>query len=135
MHRRILAAPLIVALGASVGAGCGGDDHPNEPRPPAPIELTAKVDDRKVDVEPKEFGAGLAVLTISNQSDGPVQLAVDGPTAASTRVIESGSVSNLKASFEEGTYEVTAGDESDARPASLTVGPARPSSQNELLLP
>lgn len=133
-HRIVIVAALAV-LATSLIAGCGADDHPNEPRPAAPVELTAKVDDRRVDIEPSEFGAGLAVLTVSNQSDDPVQIAVDGPTAAAGQVIEPGAVGNLKASFEEGTYEVTPGEESDARPATLEVGPPRPSSQNELLLP
>jgi hypothetical protein len=35
----------------------------------------------------------------------------------------------------EGAYEVSAGDESNSRPAELFIGPKRKSSQNELLLP
>jgi hypothetical protein len=125
----------VAALVAGAVAGCGADDHPNEPRPPAPIEVTAKVDDEKVDVQPAKFGAGLVVMTISNQSDDPVQLAVEGPTARTGPVIEPGQPGNLKVDFEEGEYEVTAGEESNAQPALLTVGPERASSQNDLLLP
>jgi hypothetical protein len=135
MRRRPLALASIAVLATAVGAGCGEDDHPNEPRPPAPIELTAKVDDRKVDVQPSDFGAGLVVMTISNQSEQPVQIGVDGPTAGEGNVIEPGSVASFKFNFEQGDYEVTPGSESDARPALLTVGPERASSQNEVLLP
>ena len=128
----VLASVAVVAVGV---AGCGADDHPNEPRPPAPIEVTAKVDDERVDVQPSKFGAGLVVMTISNQSDDPVQIAVEGPTFREGPVIAPGQPGNLKANFEEGEYEVTAGEDSNARPTLLTVGPERASSQNDLLLP
>jgi hypothetical protein len=116
-------------------AGCGADDHENIPRPPSPIEVTAKVDDQKVDVSPDEFGAGLVVMTISNQSDDPVQIGVEGPTAGESGAIQPGSVGSFKFNFEQGDYEVSPGNDSDARPALLAVGPERASSQNELLLP
>jgi hypothetical protein len=125
----------VAAATAALAAGCGADDHPNEPRPPAPIEITAKVDDENVDVSPSKVGAGLVVMTISNQSDDPVQIAVEGPTAGEDSVIAAGSVGNFKFDFQEGEYEVSAGEESRARPATLTIGPERASSQNELLLP
>ena len=72
----LLAAAGIALIGA---AGCGSDDFANDPRPPAPIELTAKVDDRKVSVSPVEIdgepiGAGLATVTIANLTDDEVQL-------------------------------------------------------------
>ena len=133
--RRQLAAATVFALSAGVVAGCGAEDHANDPRPPAPIEVTAKVDEEKVDVSPDKFGAGLVVLTISNQSPDPVQVGVDGPTAVTGGVIQPGQPGNLKVNFEEGEYEVTAGDEHAAQPAILEVGPERASSQNELLLP
>ncbi|HEX6115727.1 MAG TPA: hypothetical protein VFY99_01415 [Solirubrobacterales bacterium] len=125
----------VAALAASGAAGCGSDDHPNEPRPPAPIEVTAKVDDEKVDVQPSKFGAGLVVMTISNQSGDPVELAVDGPTGGTGPTIAPGQPGNFKFDFEEGEYVVSAGEESRAREAQLEVGPERASSQNDLLLP
>lgn len=123
------------ALAAIAVAGCGAEDHPNEPRPPAPIEITARVSDDRVAVQPSEFGAGLVNMTISNQSDVPVEIAVDGPTGNTGPTIAPGQPGNFKFNFEEGEYEVSAGEESDASPAVLTVGPERASSQNELLLP
>ena len=133
--RKPLLVACSIALAAGVAVGCGSEDHENEPRPPAPIEVTAKVDDQKVDVSPNEFGAGLVVMTISNQSGDPVQIGVEGPTAGESSGIEPGSVGSFKFNFEEGDYEVSPGEESGARPALLTVGPERASSQNELLLP
>ena len=121
---------------AVTAAGCGSDDHPNDPRPAKPIEVTARVDNDVVEVSPSKFGAGLVVFTISNQSDGAAALTVDGPVAASSQTLEPGAVSDdFKVDLQEGTYEVTGGEESQAKPQELVVGPARPSAQDELLLP
>jgi len=125
----------LAALGIA-GVGCGSEDHPNEPRPPKPIEITARVDEEAVDVSPSEFGAGLTVFTISNQSDAVVELTVDGPVAATSPPIQPNGVSDdFKVDMQEGEYEVTAGEESRAKPTQLVIGPERPSAQNELLLP
>lgn len=132
--RHLLAAALLAL--APIAAGCGGEDHPNEPRPPAPIEVTVRVSDKAVTVAPDEFGAGLVNLTISNQSADVVELTVEGErlsTAADP--IQPNAVGNFKLDFAEGEYEVSAGPESDARPDRVSVGPERPSAQNELLLP
>lgn len=135
-RKGLLAAAGIALLGV---AGCGSDDFVNDPRPPAPIQLTAKIDDRKVVVSPTEIdgepiGAGLATITIANLSDDEVQLTFDGPNEKSTAPILAGGVADFKMTLEEGDYTVAA-DGSDASEAQLTVGPERESAQNELLLP
>jgi hypothetical protein len=136
MGARFAAIGLVAALTL---AGCGeDDDFANDPRPPAPIVVTAKVDSQKVVVSPKEIGAGLVNFTVSNQSPDPVRLTLVGPAPEGDQ--ESGeippaSVGNLKAEVVEGDYEVNGGERSDARPAEITVGPERESSNGELLLP
>jgi hypothetical protein len=128
--------PAGLAALAFAAAGCGAEDHPNEPRPPVALEVSAKVGDDKVVVSPSRFGAGLAVFTISNQTDDIVQLALEGPTEAVSEPIDAGGVTDsFKVPMEEGLYEVSAGTEASSRPAELTIGPKRKSSQNELLLP
>lgn len=128
--------PAGIAVLGLAAAGCGSEDHPNEPRPPKPIEITARVDNKVVDVSPAEFGAGLVVFTISNQSDEAVALTLDGPVGATSQPIEPGSVTDeFKVDLQEGEYEVTGGLESKAKPTELVVGPERPSAQDELLLP
>jgi hypothetical protein len=128
--------PAGLAALALAAAGCGADDHPNEPRPAAPLEVSAKVGDDKVVVSPSRFGAGLAVFTISNQTDDIVQIALEGPTEAVSEPIDAGGVTDsFKVPMEEGLYEVSAGAEASSRPAELTIGPKRKSSQNDLLLP
>ena len=130
--RRSFAAALI-AIGAVTVAGCGSEDFPNDPRPPSPVELSAKVDDGKVVLAPDEVGAGLAVVTVSNQSRDDVKLDFEGPTSASTE-IAAGGVGTLKLTLEQGDYEIGSGVNSIAS-GTLTVGEERESAQNDLLLP
>lgn len=135
--QRIRLALLLVAGGAlSLGAGCGGrDDFENEPRQPAPIEITASIKDRKVEVSPSEIGAGVATFTITNLSADPAEFTISGPTDDASYEIPPGATGNLKTTLAEGTYEVTAGEDAGPRSDQLEVGPERPSAQNELLLP
>jgi hypothetical protein len=135
-HRIRYVLPAGLAALAAVAAGCGTEDHPNKPRPPVPLEVSAKVGKDRVNVSPSEFGAGLAVFTVSNQTDDVVQLALDGPTEAVSDPIEAGGVmTGFKVPMEEGAYEASAGAESRARAAELLIGPERRSSQNDLLIP
>jgi hypothetical protein len=127
-----------LALASLAVAGCGSDDFENEPRPAAPIVVTAKVDSDQVLISPDKFGAGLVNITVSNQSDDPVRLTLVGADPdhnVEGNDIPPAGVGNLKASLAEGDYEVNAGDRSDAAPAELRVGPPRKSSSDELLLP
>ena len=114
---------------------CGEDDFPNDPRPPAPIELTAAIDQRSVTISPQNLGAGLVVLTVSNQTDEPTRLTLEGPTSETSDEIPPGGTGSVKAALVEGEYEAAAGAEIGIEPATLEVGPERPSSQNELLQP
>ena len=133
------AGAALLAVATLGVAGCGGeDDFANEPRPAAPIVVTAKVDAERVVVSPDQFGAGLVNITVANQSDDPVTLTFVGPgpedNHSSGEIAPSG-VGNLKAALNEGDYEVSGGDRSDAKPAKVAVGPPRKSSSDELLLP
>ncbi len=133
--RRALSVPaaaIVAALGISA---CGDDDFPNENRPPAPIELTANVTDAKVVVSPSAIGAGPVVLVASNQSKNEATLNIEGPTTTTGTPIPPGGVGRLQADLEQGTYVVTSGEESSARPGRIKVGAERRSSQNDLLLP
>jgi hypothetical protein len=135
--RRRLRAAAIAAVAAApllLGA-CGEDDFPNDPRPASPIELTAAIDDRSVSVSPTSLGAGIVNVTVSNQTGEPARLTLEGPTAASTNEIPPGGTGTIKTNLEEGEYEATAGSDVDIQPARINVGPARPTSQNELLQP
>ena len=124
------------ALCASVLlAACGEEDFKNEPRPPSPIELSALINDRQVVVSPSDVGAGLVSITVSNQSRDPATLTFSGPNDITSSQILPGNTAQVKGELKEGDYEVSAGADSAARDDTLSVGPERPSSQNDLLLP
>lgn len=131
---RAALAALALTAGLSLAA-CGSSDFPNEPRSPAPIEVTAKVDSKKVVVSPSRFGAGLVNFTIANLSDSPVRFTLSGPKDAATSEIQPGTPAYLKVNLPEGSYQATAGRGAKVRPATVTIGPERASSQNKLLLP
>jgi hypothetical protein len=135
VRRRVVAA--LGALAALLlASGCGSeDDFENEPRAALPVDLTASVNDRKVDIDPGAVGAGLVNVTIANQASDPVRFTLAGPTDEASNEIPPGTVASLKVDLQEGDYEATAGEGSDIRPDRLTVGPPRPTSQNELLQP
>ena len=135
MRRSFLAG--LAVLGCAGVIGCGAEDHPNDPRPPASVELSGKVDDHRVVMAPESVGAGLARITISNQSDEDVSLRFldgTGNKAATTNVIDAGGVTALQVNLEQGDYEIEP-DVSTIESGTLAVGPERPSAQNDLLLP
>lgn len=136
MSARRLIAPAGALLAAAVIAGCGEEDFKNDPRPPAPIEIGARIGDDGVTISPNssnDIGAGQATITISNQTDDPARLVLEGPNdAASTEIVPNGTDA-LTVELEEGDYLIS--NDGEGRETRLEVGSERPSSQNVLLLP
>lgn len=133
----------LVALAATgVLAGCGGeDDFANEPRPPAPVTVTASIGPDSVDVSPRVVGAGPIDIVITNQTDAAQQITLAGRGEEAgtglrqeTPPINPSSTASLKLDVGEGEYRLAVGGDG-IRAARLTVGGARPSAQNDLLLP
>jgi hypothetical protein len=116
-------------------AACGSSDFPNKHRPAAPIEVTARIDPEQVEVSPDRFGAGIVNFTIANLSRSPVRFTLSGPKHAATPEIEPETPTNLKVELPEGRYQATAASPGTIRPATITVGPKRPSSHGKLLEP
>ena len=133
MRVRSLAA-VAVALSALVLVACGEDDFENNPRPPAPISLSARIGDSGISLGPQEVGAGLATITISNQTADPATLVFEGPTDEASDEVVAGGTGSMKIELKEGDYQVSNGA-TGTGVTDLTVGPERESSQNELLLP
>jgi hypothetical protein len=131
-----------VAL-AGAAAGCGADaDYANDPRPPAPINVTALIDDRRVEVSPRSFGAGPIILTIANESSRSQEITLetdeidgDGPGLRQrTSPVNPSGTASLKVDVDEGRYRLGVASPR-IRSASVLVGERRPSAQNELLQP
>src|SRR5438552_827762 len=131
-----------VLIGGLV-AGCGGSDFKNKPRPPVPIQLTGVITDKNVTVSPAKFGAGPITLTISNQTQASHSVTLQGAPlqkqATPTQTvgpINPLDTANIQQKLSEGKYLVKVSSSSDSiKPATLTVGPSRRSSSNNLLLP
>ena len=118
-----------------VVAGCGRNDFNNDPRPPIPAEISVKIASDGIVVSPREFGAGLANFTIANLTRNDTgSLVIHGPVDATSDSIAPGDAETIKLQMKTGNYEASA-DGIAARPFSFTVGPERPSGQNDLLLP
>ena len=124
-------------------AGCGGgDDYANEPRPPAPINVTAAITDSRVSVSPQRFGAGPIVLVISNQSSSAQEVTFEtdelggsqpGRTFSTTPINPRGTAT-LKVDVRQGDWRLRTGD-GGIRAAAVSVGRLRKTAQNELLQP
>jgi hypothetical protein len=127
----LLPATFLVVL---VVAGCGRNDFNNDPPPPVTAEISVKIARDGVAVSPKEFGAGLANFTIANLTNETCSLAIHGPVDATSNTIAPGDAATLKVDMKTGSYEASV-DGFAVRPFSFTVGPERPTSQNDLLLP
>jgi hypothetical protein len=123
-----------VALAAIAIAGCGRDDFENNPRPPIALEATMSISDDGVAVSPRKFGAGLTSFTIANVTDRALTLAIDGPVNATSGEIPARSSDSFKVTLTEGNYEATV-NSADIAPGLFEVGPERPPSNNDLLLP
>jgi hypothetical protein len=149
MHARLqyirAVRPSLALVALVLLVGCGDDeaaDYQNKPRPPAPINVTAAIDDERVRVSPGSFGSGPVVFIISNQS-GTAQTVTfetdeiaggSGGIRRSTPEIAARSTGQLKVDPPEGTYRLSVSS-SSIRPAAIEVGKRRESAQNELLQP
>jgi hypothetical protein len=129
-----------LAFAAVMVAGCGGGtDYKNQPRPAAPIVVTASIAKDAVSVSPRKFGAGPITLIVTNQTGASQQLTVEINSGAAgfkgrTGPINPRDTGQLKADLARGTYSVHV-DGNSIRAAKLTVGAKRPSAQNDLLQP
>ena len=134
------AALLAVLFAASALAACGDTDFKNDPRPPLPLNVTGVIQDSGITVSPAKIGAGPVVLTLSNQTDGPHELILQGGSVnARIGPVPATAAGTIRRTLAPGDYEVSAGSEEavpeEIKPAKLTVGPERPSSSTDLQLP
>jgi hypothetical protein len=139
------AAAFGCALVTLTAAGCGSTGHTyqNTPRPPAPIVVSASIDNATVQITPKHLGAGPITLVITNQSNAAQQVTLEtsdtpgsgpGVKAVQTGPISPRETASVNADVRQGTYALRVGGDG-VKPARLVVGKQRPSSQNDLLQP
>jgi hypothetical protein len=147
-------AALILAL---VGAGCGAESHPNEPRPAVPTRVSVTIGVGGIEVQPQTIGMGPekhqqlpqnqnhpqppiktqapldVVFVTANQTESPEKLMIKGPKRATSETITPNSPATFSAELPAGSYTIAASDGSS--PVTLKVGRYRASSKNDLLLP
>jgi hypothetical protein len=129
-----------MALAVVLLAGCGGEDFKNEARAPIRLELSGVIQDDEVSVSPAKLGAGPVAITISNQTDTPHSITLEGSsTVDRAGPVQPGDTTTIQKTLEPGSYEVKAGSEKavkqEIRPAVLQISKSRKNSNNDVLLP
>src|SRR3954451_5775659 len=121
----------LLATAAMTVAGCGGSTKfKNDPRPPAPVQLTGVITDKGVTVSPDRVGAGPVILLISNQTQQAHTITVDGGNTQDTvGPIHPLDTAKLQQTLEQGTYLVMPGAtntvQKDLLRGPIQVGPKR----------
>jgi hypothetical protein len=148
------------AAGALAVAGCGAEEHVNDPRPQPPTRVSVTVSEDAVTVQPPRIAIGPeptqqipqnqhagqpptrsdapldVVLVAANLTDVDSRLEVHGggKSASSKLLVANGAVT-LETALPTGVYTVSAANVRRATPGRLVVGPYRSSSENDVLLP
>jgi hypothetical protein len=76
----------------------------------------------------------LTNITVANLTNDTGSLAIQGPVDATSPEIAPGDADTIKVDMKTGSYQASV-DGIGVRPFSFTVGPERPTGQNDLLLP
>ena len=135
---------MVAAVAGSVAfAGCGsGSDYANNPRPPETLTISAAVFPGRIVVSPQRFGAGQVNLLVTNQTNRSVQLVLetsDQPGSDKAGVqqqlgpVNPQGTTSVKVNLTQGQWDLRVVD--GLARVALTVGPQRPSAQNQLLEP
>lgn len=142
-----------LAITAATVAGCGGSTHfADRPRPPAPVNLTVYINDRRVSVSPGSVGAGPVVFIITNQASNAESLAVTSSGSSSSQPLaDTGPISpqataqlpvdlNKPGQYTVGisgnsSTEAAAATPTGIQPARIHVGSPRATSNNQVQQP
>ena len=122
-------------------AGCGTEDFPNEPRPPQPIQLTAVITRRSVDVKPDMIGTGPVVIVVSNQDirSHTISLTGNGVREEVGPINPLDTASLQRSLSVDGVYELSAGSPDatprTVQPGRLFVGRGRQSNRDDVQVP
>ena len=126
---------LLLLVLTAVGCG-GGSQRKSTLRVPSPINISVQIGQDRVTASPKRFGAGPIKVLASNQSTAAQRLTLDGPRVRrSVGPIPPAETGSINVTVQPGEYSLSADGAGGLTPAKLTVGPKRPSAQNELLIP
>jgi len=150
----------LAAATALLAAGCGVEEHANEPRPQPSTRVSVTVGEDEITVQPARIAVGSepsqqipqnvdteqprvrsnapveVVLVAANLTDvdSRLELRGAGANATSKPLVANGAIT-LLAQLPTGVYSVRAAGIPRVAPGRLVVGPYRTSSENDLLLP
>lgn len=141
-------------------AGCGESRHGNEQRPQVSTRVSVTINQNEVIVQPvkiamgrekfqeipqnqnhpepplKKGGGPLDVTFVTaNQTPRDAKLLIRGAKDAESTTVFARSPGTFQVNLPTGKYTISAAGLPEARPARLTVGSYRASSQNDVLLP
>jgi hypothetical protein len=145
-------------LGAIVAgtllAGCGAEEHENEPRPAIATQITMGISRDKVSLSPVRVGVVpprlleqalqegvkqntplLVWITIANLTNFNSHIEITGPSDKISPLVVANGTASFKAFLPTGDYLVSAADVPGAIAARLNVGPDRTSSADNLGIP
>lgn len=152
------------AVAGLVGAavlliGCGESRHANEQRPQGSTRVSITINRTEVIVQPTRIAFGPEksqeipqnqnhpeppiktkrpldlTLVAANQTPTDTRLKIRGEKDAESDTIYARSPGTFGVNLPAGSYTISAVNMPEARPAHLTVGSYRASSQNDVLLP
>jgi hypothetical protein len=156
---RALAAGCVVGAIALTVAGCGSQEHANEPRPQPPTRVSVTLTPRTITMQPPRIAFGPepsqqipqnqhagqpqihskapldVVFVAANLTNASSKLELHGPKNATSGPLVANGNGTFQASLPTGAYVVRAAGIAGAKPVRFTVGPYRSSSQNDVLLP
>jgi hypothetical protein len=149
----------LIATMALLAGGCGESRHPNEQRPQVSTRVSVTINPGEVVVQPVKVAFGpertqeipqnqnhpeppirtkapLSVtLVAANQTTKDTQLKIRGAKEAESPTVFAHSPGTYQVDLPTGSYTISAVGMPGARPAHLTIGAYRASSQNDVLLP
>jgi hypothetical protein len=145
-------------LGAIVAgvllAGCGAEEHANDPRPAIATQITMGISRDKVSLSPARVGIVpprvlrqalqegvkqgtplLVWITVANLTNFDSRVQITGPRDKTSPLVVANGTASFKAFLPTGDYLVSADDIPGAVAARLNVGPDRSSSASDLGIP
>lgn len=156
---RARAIAVAALVGTALFAGCGESRHANEQRPQVSTRVSVTINRDEVIVQPTKIAFGPeksqqipqnqeqaqppikskkpldVTLVTANQTPKDTQLKIRGEKEAESGTIHARSPGTFGVELPTGSYTISAVGMPEARPAHLTVGSYRASSQNDVLLP
>lgn len=159
--RRVRAAAIAILIGAIAlpASGCGESRHANEQRPKGSTRVSVTITPKEVVVQPVAIGVGAekfqeipqnqnhpappiktrapldVAFVTANQTPQDTKLKIRGAKDEESDTIFARSPGTFQVSLPAGTYAISVAGMPEARPAHLTVGRYRASSQNDVLEP